>query len=406
MATARPIAANVIDLYEVLTRHRRFLVRFIILCTVLAAVVAAFLPKWYKSTASVFPAEKADLFGGMDGISSIARSFSPARALTSLGGNPEAERYIAILKSGAVTSEIIRRFDLIKVYDISTYPMEKAAKELASNTDFSVEPEGNITITVFDRDPERAAAMANAFVELLNKTNSELMVQNARGNREFIEQRYRKNLLDLTAAEDSLKMFQERFGIVALPEQTQASIKAAADLAAQLALKEVQSNVLRRTQAADNPNVAGLQVEVEELRHKLLQMDTGSEQGFSLLVPFKKVPELGSQYIRRFRDVEIQYKILQFITPLYEQAKVEEQRQTPSVLILDRAGPAEHKAKPKISLIALLGFVLSSLVALLVVFIREGLARIKSSDPDRFSSLTSELRADWFGLRLKRGEKR
>ena len=53
--------------------------------------------------------------------------------------------------------------------------------------------------------------------------------------------------------------------------------------------------------------------------------------------------------------MEIQYRILQFLTPMFEQAKVEERRQTPSVIVLDHAEPAERKAKPKRMLIMLGG---------------------------------------------------
>ena len=340
------------------------------------------------------------MLGGLDGISSIARSFSPARALTSLTGNPDADRYVAILKSSTVASEMIRRFDLIKVYDITSFPMEKAAKELESNTDITVETEGNIVVSVFDKDPQRAADMANAYVELLNKTNSQLMVQNAGGDREFIEQRYRKNRLDLAAAEDSLKTFQQRHGVIALPEQLTASIKAVAEMEGQLAVKEVQANVLRRIQSPDNPAVTNLEIEIQEFRRKLTDLNTGEDKNMGPLVSFSKMPELGTQYIRRFREVEIQYRILQFIMPLYEQAKVEEQRQTPSVLVLDRASVPEHKAKPKIALFALLGLVTSSLLALMIVLLREGVSKLNASDPSRFERLLRQARSDWFGLKI------
>lgn len=122
----------------------------------------------------------------------------------------------------------------------------------------------------------------------------------------------------------------------------------------------------------------------------------------NVFVPFSKMPDLGGEYIRRFREVEIQYKILQFITPLYEQAKVEEKRQTPSVLILDKAGPAERKSKPKISLYTLISFVVSSLLSMIIVFSIEGINRIKGTDPNRFNGMILLLRSDWFGLKWKR----
>lgn len=332
------------------TRWRMIFLLTAIISVVISATVAFLMTPKFKSTASVFPAEKADLLGGLEGITSLAKSFSPSKALSSLGSNPETDRYLAILKSGTVLGAVIRKFDLVHVYDISSYPGENTVKELLDNVDFTVETEGNITITVYDKDPKRAADMANYFVEMLNKKNTELQVQNARGNRQFIEERYNKNLSDLAASEDSLKAFQKKYGVIAMPEQTEASIKAAAEITGQLVIKEIQESVFRRTQSADNPSVIAAQIEVDELHKKLSQMNSGinnSAKEMNVFVPFSRIPDLGGEYIRKLREVEIQYKILQFITPLYEQAKVEEQRNTPSVIVLDYASPAERKAKPK-----------------------------------------------------------
>ena len=395
---------TLMDFLSVVTRYRKFISRFVIGVTLVVAITALLLPKWYKSTASVFPAEKADLFGALEGVSSLVKSFSPARALTSLGGNSETDRYLAILKSGTVLNAVITRFDLVHVYDITSYPGENTAKELLSNVDFAAEPEGNLTITAYDKDPQRAADMANFFVDMLNKTNVELQVQNARGNRAFIEERYNKNLADLRAAEDSMRAFQQRYGIIAMPQQTEASIKAAAEITAQLAFKEVQEGVLRRTLSADHPSVVALQVEIQELRRKISQMNTGALVGageMNVFVPFKKVPELGTNYLRRFREIEIQYKILQFITPLYEQAKVEERRQTPSVIVLDKAVPAERKSKPKVTLYALLAFVAALVLSFFIVFSLELVSKLKAAHPDRFGGIWTAVRSDWGGLRLR-----
>ena len=398
-------ANSLVEFLVILTKHRKFISRFVLGTTVVVTVITLLMPKWYKSSSSIFPAPKTDLLGALGGFSSLVGSFSPGNALAALGGNPEADRYIAILKSGTVLGAVIRKFDLVNVYEITSYPQEKTAAELVSNTEFTAEIEGNITVTVYDKDPQRAADMANYFVEMLNKTDQEMQVQNARANREFIEQRYNKNLADLAVAEDSLKGFQQRYGIIALPEQTEASIKAAAEISGQLALKEVEVGVLSQMFTPDHPSVLQAKLETGELRKKVSQMSTGGlrkDGELNVFVPFKKVPELGSQYVRKFREVEIQSKILEFVTPLYEQAKVEEKRHTPSVVVLDRAGPAERKAKPKVTLYALLALVISTLVSLLVVFTREMLEKLRAAHGDRVDGITSALRSDWFGLRIRR----
>jgi tyrosine-protein kinase Etk/Wzc len=223
---------------------------------------------------------------------------------------------------------------------------------------FTTESEGTLTVTVYDEDPQRAADMANYFIEQLNATNAALQVVNARGNRVFIEERYQKNIADLAAAEDSLKVFQKKFGLVAMPQQMDASIKAGAELMAQLAMKEVEVGVLSRTLSAENDVVVASRMEIAELKKKIEEMNrgTGPADGeMHILVPFRSIPDLGAEYVRKFRAVEVQYKIMQFLTPLYEQAKIEERRQTPSVIVLDRAYPAERKSRPKRSLIVLGG---------------------------------------------------
>ncbi len=395
-----------LDVLTVIVKYRRFVSRLVLGATLLTALIAFLSPKWYKSSASVFPAERADLLGAADGVSSLIKSFSPVRALSSLTGNTEVDRYLAILKSTTVLDSVIKQFDLEHVYDITSFPQEKTAKELLSNVEFSAETEGNLTITVYDRDPFRAADMANYFVAMLNRTNAELQVQNAKGNRLFIEERYSKNLQDLAAAEDSMKAFQKRYGVIAMPEQVQASIKAGAEIAAQLAMREVEEGVLRRVQSPGHPSILSIQYEVQELRAKLAQMSSGGFMkagDMNVFVPFSKVPELGSEYVRRYREVEIQYKILQFIGPLFEQAKVEERRQTPSVIVLDTARPAERKAKPKVALYALLALALSSLVSILVIFSRELIEKLERSHPGRLRSLLRTFTSDWFGVRFKRG---
>ncbi len=401
---SRPIGEVVLDFVGVIIKWKRFFVWFIGVITVGTTVIALLSPRWYKATASVFPAQQADLFGGLEGVSSLVKTFGGGGRLSSLTGPTETDRYLAILKSENALLRVIEKFDLTKVYEITSYPREKTMGALLSNTQFDVTDQGVLQVSVYDREPQRAADMANYFVEVLNDINTQLNAQNAKGNREFIEQRYSKNLADIRAAEDSLKMFQLRHGVIAMPEQTEASIKAGAELYGQLAVKEIELSTLKRTLAPSHPKITAAEIEIDEIHKKLRDMNTGaglSPDEMKIIVPFRQAPALGAEYIRLFRDAEIQYKILQFITPLYEQAKVEEQRSTPSVVVLDHASVPERKAKPKASLYLLLAFAVSSLVSLVIVFSAEGASRLRAIDPERWKRFLSAARSDWFGLRWK-----
>ncbi len=393
-----------LDILAVLTKYRRFLVWFIICVTFIVTLIAFVSPKWYKATASVFPADQTDLFSGFDGISSLVKTFSPGGKFASLTRPAESERYKAILKSENAVMKVIEKFDLTKVYNITNYPREKTIKVLLSNVNFGITDEGALEIIVYDKNPKLAASMANYFVDILNEINAQLHVQNAKGNREFIEQRYNKNLTDIRVAEENLKSFQLKHGVIAISEQMEASIKTNAEIFGMLTGKEIELSVLKHTLSEFHPNLIKIQTEIDEIKRKLKEMESGtnvSPEEMKILVPLRQAPKLTMDFYRLYRDVEIQYKILQFIMPLYEQAKVEEKRNTPSVVVLDKASVPEQKARPKISLYFMLSFTLSSIVAGFVVFFYEGVKKIRASNPNKFNDLWSRVRSDWFGLRWK-----
>ncbi len=404
-AESTSVGKSFLDFVAVLTKWRKVIVRFVFAVSLITVIVALVSPKWYKSTASVLPAENTDLLGGLQGISSLVRNITPSRGLSALTGGNETDRFLAILNSENALLKVIDRFNLTQVYEITRYPREKTMKELVSNVNFEVGSEGQLVIDVYDQDPQRSADMANFFVKTLNEINSELHVLNARANRQFVEKRYDKNLLDLRSAEDSLRAFQIKYGVVALPQQLEASIKAMAEIYGTLAVKEVAVDVLRKSLSPNHPSVAAAQLEVNSLAEKLRELNNGQghEKGqMNVLVPFKLAPDLGVKYIRLFREVEIQNKILEFVTPLYEQAKVEEQRATPSVIVLDSALVPERKAKPKVALYGLIALVASTLFALMFVFGVEGARKLRMLDPQGTDTLLNALRSDWFGLKWTR----
>jgi len=85
---------------------------------------------------------------------------------------------------------------------------------------------------------------------------------------------------------------------------------------------------------------------------------------------------------------------------LYEQAKVEERRQTPSVIVLDKAAPAERKAKPKVTLYALIALVGSILFSVAVIFLKESILRLEQANPDKMTAIKGIIMGDWFGLKI------
>lgn len=389
-----------IEFLSTVVKYRKFFAIFVITVTLISTFYAILAPKWYKATVSVFPAEKTDFLSTLSGISSIARNFSAARGLSALTGTPtELDKYIAILKSATVTDDIIKNFDLRKEYDMEDSYYEDVVREWQKKLDLNIEDEGNLTISVYSKNPKKAADIANYLVEKLNEINTQLSVTNAKSNREFIEKRYKQNLDDISNLETSMKEFQQKYGVIAVPEQIEATIKSMSEIYLEMYKTEIQYNVLRQNYGDEHPLTKSAKINLDELRKKINQLNIGSDisqKDSKLLIPFKEAPKLANEYLKIYRNLEIQYKILEFIQPLYEQAKVEEVRNTPSVLVLDKAGPPEKKSKPRIRIYFLLGLVGSIILGLFFVFTYEMFAKLKMNDPEKFEYLTG-----WIKLKRK-----
>ena len=345
---------NLVDLLVILAKYKRVILRTV-LGAVLVTALLLFLviPRWYRSTAIVMAPKQQNALGL---LGSISKASAPLRTLGLGGASDELSDFQTILASRRVLESVIQRFDMQEVYGEPM--MEKAIKELQSNVSVGLGDEDvSIEISVLDTDPERAAAMANFFVAMLDSVYREMSVAEARSNRIFLEARYVQNLQDLQAAEDSLKAFQEKYGVYSVPDQVKAAVEAAASLESRIALEEVRVRILKSTTTESNPLRMAAELQLRELRKQLAELQRGAEggdQGSLVFPPFEKAPEMGIAYLRHYRELELQGTLLELILPLYEQARIEERRNTPAVVTLDRAVPAERHAKPKRLIILLL----------------------------------------------------
>jgi uncharacterized protein involved in exopolysaccharide biosynthesis len=356
--------------------------------TVAAIIVSLMLDKWYTSTASILPPKKkAGLFGDISGFSSTIKDLS--KTLSRLGTtSDEAFNYLAILQSRTASMKVIEKFNLKQVYKIpEDKPYENVIEALKNNVDFNVEDEGNITINVTDKSPQRAADIANYYVDLLNEISIELNTREAKSHREFIEKRFNKLIYDIKAKEDSLKIFSKNYNVYGIEEQVKSIIKTAVDLRSKTEEKKIQLDIYKLSHDETSPLIIQTQLELNELQKKSKELQIGSEIKSSMLfVPFKDIPDVGMNYVRLIRDYEVQNKLLEFLLPIYEQAKIDEQKDIPVVLVLDKAIPAEKKTYPKRMIIVLISFFLSFLLAVGYVFVKESFQNLKS-DPIKYERI-------------------
>ena len=377
---------------SLLWEQRRLLFR-IALYALLASTVAAFLiPARYESTARLMPPDNqsgsslamaaAAMSGAAGGLGGIASDL--------MGLKSTSDVFVGILGSRTVQDNLIQQFDLKKLY--GDRRMEDARNDLANRTGISVDRKSQIiTITVTDKSPQRAAAMAQAYVEELNRLVAGLSTSSARRERLFLEERLQAVSQDLEAAEKNFSQFASKNTAIDVKEQGKAMVDAAATLQGQLIAAESELQGLKQIYTDSNVRVRSVQARIDELKHQLDKLggkgesmtEVSGQPGDSLYPSIRKLPLLGVTYADLYRRTRIQEAVLETLTKEYEMAKVQEVKEIPTVKVLDAANVPDKKSFPPRLLIMFLGTFLGSCFGVLFVLGSASWNAIGPQDPGK-----------------------
>ena len=266
-----------------------------------------------------------------------------ASALASLGGlaglagaaggiKSPADQYVALMQSVSATDRLIQQFDLMQVYE-AKYRFE-ARKALEQNTRIAIgKKDGLISIEVDDKSPQRAAEMANAYVEELRRLTSELAVSEAQQRRMFFEQQLAQTKERLAKAQVALE--ESGIGQGALKVEPKSAAESYARLRAQATAAEVKLQTLRRMLAENTPEVMQQQAALSALREQVARAEQQNQA------------KGGSDYVDKYREFKYQEALFDIFVKQFELAKVDESREGALIQVVDVAQPPELRSGPR-----------------------------------------------------------
>lgn len=204
-------------LFSLMIEKKKIVIAIIVVCTLIATIVAFVLPKSYQSTTLV--RVKSNDSSTMAGYAAMAAGFG-----IDIGGSSSAspESYIELMKSREVLSPIIEKVDLTDD-EREKLKMEDFIKEYleftnTKNTDL-------ITIAAYGKTPEEAQmisqSVADNFLTLMTKLNKE-------GNSStvnFLNDRMAIAKEEMETAENKLQAYQQEKGIYSPDDQAKALIE-------------------------------------------------------------------------------------------------------------------------------------------------------------------------------------
>ena len=362
-----------IDYFVLIVKWKKFLVVSFLLSLIIGyLVIFFFIDEKYDSTALIIPAEGGDVTG----ISSIMKSFTnlPINVPGLSSSKGTTDIYTTIIYSRKSLQELIDKFNLMQEYDDEN--IDATIKALKSDITADETEKGAYEITVRSSSAKKAADMTNFLIDKLNSTLIDLNTTKARENRIFLQKRYEDVRSNLLASQDSLVKYQRKSGIIFAEEQAKSSIEAYAKLESEMLVKEIEVKVLTKLFGEDSPQTQQADIAFSEFQNKFMKLKSGEEKS-ELLLPIKNLPEKAMTYLRYYSDVEINKKLMEFILPLYEQSKFEEQKSIPFIQIIDRGSIPVKKSFPPRILFALLLAVFITSTLLSVIILRE---KIKNSE--------------------------
>lgn len=210
---------NTIDLrklFSVMGEQKKIIIPIIVICTVIAIIVAFVLPKSYQSNTLV--RIKSSNNSAMSGMAAMAAGFG-----IDVGGSSSAspENYMELMKSREVLEPIMAQLDMPEE-DKERLTTEAFTKKYLEIT--NTKKTDLINIAAYGKTPEEAQmisqSVADNFLTLMTKLNKE-------GNSStinFLNDRMAIAKEEMETAENKLQAYQQEKGIYSPDDQAKALI--------------------------------------------------------------------------------------------------------------------------------------------------------------------------------------
>jgi uncharacterized protein involved in exopolysaccharide biosynthesis len=341
----------------------------------LALGLSFLVPPTYTARTTFLPPQQ-----NQGGAASALASLGALAGLAGVAGSVKspADQYVSLMQSVNVQDRIIEAFELMRVY--KTQLRIEAREQLDDRVRIVLgKKDGLISVEVDDRDPTRAAEIANRHVVELRRITAELALTEAQQRRVFFETQLKQTRERLAAAQQALQ--KSGFNQGTLRAEPRAAAEGYARLRAELTASEVRLRVLRNRLVDEAPEVSQQQSLVSALRAQLVKLEA-TDDG---------LPD--SDYLGRYREFKYQETLFELFSKQFELARVDESRDGTLIQVVDIAVTPERKSRPRRGVIAIVSTGLAGVTLLVFVLLRHGLSRA-AADPHTAGKL-QQLRASF-----------
>jgi tyrosine-protein kinase Etk/Wzc len=368
---------SVFELLIVLVKHKFLLLGLPVAAGIAGLIYSLMLPNVYTASTKLLPPQQSAsassaMLAQLGGLGSLVGAAGGYKSSTDL--------FVGMLKSRTVGDSMVQRFELAKTPGMK-YPSE-ARQTLMGVTNITTGKDGFITIEVDDKDPKRAAEIANAYVDELMKLTQGLAVTEASQRRLFFERQFQQARDNLAKAETRAREGLDRGGLVKVDEQGRAMVETTGRLRGQITVKEVQIGAMRSFAADRNAELLRAEQELEVMKRQLAKIEgEGGDRPGNRAARGSGMGNLGL-----LRDVKYYEVIYELLAKQFEMAKIDEAKDSAVIQVLDPAIPPDFRSKPNRRNIVLLWGLSALILGIVLAFIIEAITKA-ASDPQQLERL-------------------
>ncbi len=253
--------------------------------------------------------------------------------------------YIGLLRSRSVEDDVIKRADLMKYYQTTSWDITRAI--LGSVTFISQGADSIIVLGVRDRDAQKAANIANAYLDALQDLSDKMAQSQSAVTRKFFDRQLVEEQMALDKAEDQFAAHQIRTGEVAPDTQAAVGISNIAGLQGQIVNLQVQLSTLMQSESETNPDVVRLKAQIAALEgQKQRQQNGQGTNGVGAPIAASKIPTAALDLQRANREVQGHAARVTSLNGQYGAARLDAEFSHAAFEVIDPAIQPEFRAWP------------------------------------------------------------
>lgn len=308
-------------------RNKIILIITFFVSAIAIGAMSLMLPNYFKAQVALMPADS-------NAVSKAVLSQMENFDALAYGKEKDAEYVLELLNSGTLLWKTCEKFNLAEHYgikDIGQAKSDKLNQRLVSNIKIKRTENLGVKISVWDTDPKYAADIANFMVQEVQTLRNEMK-----------RAKMDSMVVGLTISRDRMK-FEIQQITDSLSKLTKQKKIFNADMMSDRISQELAKQIADGNEGA-----------IARLESKL-----------------SVIGESGSTIVCLRDRLKNKIESLRIWEEKLEQVKVDAESNAPTDFIIDVAYPSDLKDKPKRSIIALVGGICCSFLAIFVLIIRE-----------------------------------